>query len=160
MAYMLFLWGEILGVGANFGAVFILDRFGRRMSFAVNAVIVAISAAAFPHVVVEGGTIGVYICYLTIVFCTGLMWCVLNCFVPEAFPTTLRGTGTGASSCSGRVSAALTPIVIGQVLEHSVHVAFYMIGGIAFIGAVIACCIQKEMANEKLTDECDTEQSS
>merc|ERR1719217_345978 len=139
MAYNLFMWGEIVGGASNLAAIVTLDRFGRKMTFIVPAVMAAILAVAFPHVVLQGGTFGVYVCHLSSQLCQGLMWSVLNVFIPEVFPTTLRGTGAGASSCSGRVSAALTPIVIGQVLEHSVHVAFYMIGGISFIGAVIAC---------------------
>eukprot|EP00746_Dinoflagellata_sp_MGD_P003238 gnl/MRDRNA2_/MRDRNA2_106281_c0_seq1.p1 gnl/MRDRNA2_/MRDRNA2_106281_c0~~gnl/MRDRNA2_/MRDRNA2_106281_c0_seq1.p1 ORF type:complete len:618 (+),score=68.37 gnl/MRDRNA2_/MRDRNA2_106281_c0_seq1:36-1889(+) len=152
LAYELFLWGEAVGLVASLVSAVVLDMCGRKATYVVSAVLTAVSIAALPFSVLHGGEPGVYFCYLSAVFGTCLMWGVVSVYAPEAFPTLLRGSGAGLASGSARVSAAVTPIIIGLILELSVDAAFWTLGVISLVGAAVAFCIPKEMANAKLMD--------
>ncbi|BGP20806.1 hypothetical protein JCM10213_001316 [Rhodosporidiobolus nylandii] len=52
---------------------------------------------------------------------------------PEFFPSTVRGSGSGAASCFGRIAGTVAPIAAGTIFNPRNNGVLYMAGGSAFV---------------------------
>jgi putative MFS transporter len=123
-------------------AAFLIEAWGRRQTLATFLAGSAVSALGFgwavsqtpldPTVVIVAG------CALSF-FNLGA-WGALYAIGPEVYPTTIRGTGTGAAAAFGRIAAMIAPLSVpyliglgGRVLTFGVFTAAF---ALAMIGAL------------------------
>jgi MFS family permease len=122
-----------------FGAV--SDRWGRRRTFGVGAVLFALVAypvfAAF-----EVGSLGVFAVCMILVFgvCYPVMYGPQAALYCELFPTNVRYTGISlVYQFSGIFASGLTPLVLGSLLGADGS-PWVMVGYLVLAGVVSAVC--------------------
>lgn len=91
------------------------DRFGRRPSAILGAVIEAGSAI----LAATSDSLAEYQVYGAISIATlGWLWGVGDAYISELFPTVLRGTGFGVAVGGGRIASIAAPTVVGWAIGH------------------------------------------
>ncbi|XP_022913065.1 synaptic vesicle 2-related protein [Onthophagus taurus] len=136
--YMDLLWTTLAEFPGIFATIFIIERFGRKKTMAVQFVFYAICCSLL------------LICtykrvYLTIMlfFARGIIAGVFQAayvYTPEVYPTSLRAVGVGSCSAMARFGAMVTPYVAQVLLKSSITFAT-TIYGIAALLAAVACLI-------------------
>ncbi|EUC18772.1 MFS transporter [Paraburkholderia hospita] len=94
-----------------------------------------------------------------VVVCATVAYAALNTnallvylYTPEIYPTEVRALGTGVASSILRISAALGPVIIGNVLPHfGMSVVFCALSVVALCGAV-AAVFALETKGQRLED--------
>ncbi|WP_459612677.1 MFS transporter [Corynebacterium urogenitale] len=116
-------------------AAYLIERWGRRNTLATFLAGSALSAAAYGfassdwQIIVAG-------CFLSF-FNLGA-WGALYAIGPELYPTTLRGTGTGAAAGFGRVASILAPLAVPPLLALGGTNLLFAVFGTAFAAAALA----------------------
>jgi putative MFS transporter len=105
-------------------AAFTSDRFERKWTIVVLAVLVAGLGIGFGNSIAPAAVVG-FGALLTL----ANYWfsAAFHAYQSELFPTRLRGTGVGFTYSWSRLSAAFTSILIGAVLVHGVPAVFAML---------------------------------
>ena len=105
-------------------AAFTSDRFERKWTIVVLALLVAGLGIGFGNSIAPAAVVG-FGALLTL----ANYWvsAAFHAYQSELFPTRLRGTGVGFTYSWSRLSAAFTSILIGAVLVHGVPAVFAML---------------------------------
>jgi len=105
-------------------AAFTSDRFERKWTIVVLALLVAGLGLGFGNSIAPAAVVG-FGAFLTL----ANYWfsAAFHAYQSELFPTRLRGTGVGFTYSWSRLSAAFTSILIGAVLVHGVPAVFAML---------------------------------
>ncbi len=128
-----FNWGGLIGTLLT---VPIAKRFGRRTMFAVYF---AASAAAIlgAHGLDLQPEVRLHLEFLIGLSVFGVFGS-FTYYLPELFPTRLRGTGAGFCYNSGRVLAAGGPLLVGAVAAHgAVLKALFYVGFVPLLGLLM-----------------------
>jgi MFS transporter, putative metabolite:H+ symporter len=64
--------------------------------------------------------------YLTAFFLDGGFSAIVP-YIPELFPTRVRGTGVGWAQGMGRVASAIAPVVVGTIVTTNVDSVFIVL---------------------------------
>merc|ERR1712154_276514 len=99
--------------GPFIGAYFVeTERFGRRYTMSLSAMLMSICILIFIFVENETGLVilACLISLLTQIFYSGLM-----CFTPEAYPTDIRTTASGIATAIRHVANIAGPIITGKL---------------------------------------------
>ena len=114
-------YSATMALGAPIGMLipmFLVDRLGRRTVICTASLLAgavgigyAFSLDAAPMILVTAG-------FFQVLFVQIVANTVLAVYLPELFPTDIRGTGLGASAAVGRVAAALMPYLVLSVLNN------------------------------------------
>ena len=81
------------------------------------------------------------------------MWCALYAYTPDLYPTSLRATGAGFASASGRLGAFIGPYLVGVILPLCGQPGVFMLGAGAFISAALVTFILGEETKGKILEE-------
>jgi len=111
------------------------DRFERKWTIAVLALLVAGLGLGFGNSIAPAAVVG-FGALLTL----ANYWfsAAFHAYQAELFPTRLRGTGVGFTYSWSRLSAAFTSILIGAVLVHGVPAVFAMLAvAMGLVAAVV-----------------------
>lgn len=119
-------------------AAWLIEVWGRRSTLAVFLVGAAISAVLFGTVPGEAAIIGFG---LALSFFNLGAWGALYAITPEAYPTSIRGTGAGWAAGVGRIASILVPFIAAtllltggrEVLFITFTAAFLLAAGAAFL---------------------------
>jgi len=105
-------------------AAFTSDRFERKWTIVVLALLVAGLGIGFGNSIAPAAVVG-FGALLTL----ANYWfsAAFHAYQSELFPTRLRGTGVGFTYSWSRLSAAFTSILIGAVLVHGVPAVFALL---------------------------------
>ncbi len=105
-------------------AAFTSDRFERKWTIVVLALLVAGLGIGFGNSIAPAAVVG-FGALLTL----ANYWfsAAFHAYQAELFPTRLRGTGVGFTYSWSRLSAAFTSILIGAVLAHGVPAVFALL---------------------------------
>lgn len=135
----------LLGAGSVVGGLFsglFAERFGRRFASAIAYVGCIGTTILIFH---TGQTPGTTLFGLTFLLTTfiGMNQGVLSGYIPELFPTRLRGTATGISMNAGRLITAVTVFFVGVLVQAfggyenaiSVFAIAYVVGLISLVWA-------------------------
>ena len=128
------------------------DRFGRRPSAILGAVIEAGSAI----LAATSDSLAEYQVYGAISIATlGWLWGVGDAYISELFPTVLRGTGFGVAVGGGRIVSIAAPTVVGWAIGHyGVQTPYLALSGIWLL-IVIGYLFGPETKGKELDDLAD-----
>lgn len=117
-------------------AAYLIERWGRRPTLATFLLGSAVAAISFG--VAQGPTALLLTGSLVSFFNLGA-WGALYAISPEIYPTSIRGTGSGAAAAFGRIASILAPLAVPYFLGWGgIALVFAVLGGAFAIGAVAA----------------------
>jgi MFS family permease len=136
-------WFFIAGdIGAVFGGllvIFVLDRFGRKVSVPAFYTLAAITAVLMGPAALTHSGLAVLIAFIIANFFATSAWISAYPTFTEIFPTHLRGTGVGLSIAVGRIGAATAaPLLVFVATQTPLGIAggFVLLGVLWLVGAV------------------------
>lgn len=128
------------------------DRFGRRPSAVLGAVIAASSSI----LAATSDSLAEYQVYGAISIATlGWLWGVGDAYISELFPTVLRGTGFGAAVGGGRIVSVAAPTVVGWAIGHYGVQAPYLALSAIWLLTVVGYLLGPETKGKELDDLAD-----
>lgn len=128
------------------------DRFGRRPS----AVLGAIIAAGSSILAATSDSMAEYQVYGAISIATlGWLWGVGDAYISELFPTVLRGTGFGVAVGGGRIVSIAAPTVVGWAIGHYGVQAPYLALSAIWLLTVVGYLLGPETKGKELDDLAD-----
>ncbi|WP_233830554.1 MFS transporter [Paraburkholderia sp. ZP32-5] len=113
-------YSAVMAMGAPIGMllpIFFVDRLGRRTVVASASFLAAAVGIGYALALDAPAWVLVSTGFLEVMFIQITANTVLAVYLPELFPTDIRGTGFGASTAVGRVSAAIMPYFVLFVLN-------------------------------------------
>ncbi|QIK72834.1 MFS transporter [Propioniciclava coleopterorum] len=116
-------------------AAWLIEVWGRRLTLATFLAGSALAAVGFGFANTEM-TILLAGCLLSF-FNLGA-WGALYAVGPELYPTTIRGTGTGAAAAFGRIASIIAPLLVPVMLGAGGSGLVFGVFGVAFILAAAA----------------------
>lgn len=131
--YILIYFPGIFAVG--FGAAMIeVPKLGRQWAMVVSSAMMAVSMFLFTLVSSQAGSVGLNALEY---FCQSFFNSILYAFVPEIYPSQVRGTASGLASTLGRIAGIVAPLAADplyrdQTAEQAKHV-LYLVGSITLL---------------------------
>ncbi|HLK34458.1 MAG TPA: MFS transporter [Terriglobales bacterium] len=115
-------------------ATFTSDRWERKWTIAVTALLVALFGLGFafwtaPTLIVLSGAL--------ITLCNNCFSANFHAYQSELFPTRIRATGVGFTYSWSRLSAAFTSLLIGAVLMYGVPAVFALLAAAMVVVAIV-----------------------
>lgn len=126
-----------------FAAAWLIEIWGRRITLSAFLAGSAVSALLYGLASAEWQIIAAG-CLLSF-FNLGA-WGALYAIGPELYPTTVRGTGTGAGASFGRIGSILAPLIVPPVLAAGGPVAVFSVFAVAF---AVACAAAFTLPEQK-----------
>ncbi|HNV10122.1 MAG TPA: MFS transporter [Propionibacteriaceae bacterium] len=128
-------------------AAWLIEAWGRRPTLATFLVGSAVSAWLFgqagtPATIIAAG------CALSF-FNLGA-WGALYAIGPEIYPTSIRGTGTGAAAAFGRIASILAPLSVPFLIDAGGTALAFSVFAVAFVIAASATFFLPERRRQRL----------
>ncbi|MDF2646958.1 MAG: naiP [Paenibacillus sp.] len=123
------LYVAIFAILGRLTATWSVERFGRKQLFYVGYGFGGVAALLFglikdPSILIWGA------CILTFIFEQAQVAKVV--YTPELYPSNIRATATAWSSSVGRISGALSPILLGYFMKIQFYYGIYLTMAICF----------------------------
>ncbi|XP_049942371.1 synaptic vesicle 2-related protein [Schistocerca serialis cubense] len=134
--YMDLLWTTLAEFPGIFATIFVIERFGRRNTMAVQFVIFTI-CICFLFICTSNRGFLTSVLFLARGIIAGVFQAAYV-YTPEVYPTPLRAVGVGTCSAMARLGAMVTPYV-AQVLMQASLILATAVYAVAAIMAAIAC---------------------
>ncbi|XP_018328933.1 synaptic vesicle 2-related protein [Agrilus planipennis] len=155
--YIDLLWTTLAEFPGIFVTIFIIERFGRKRTMAVQFVVYAVCCLFLLICPQRRSALT-----LVLFFARGIIAGVFQAayvYTPEVYPTSLRSVGVGSCSAMARFGAMVTPYVAQVLLKTSVifSVALYATG--ALLAALACILLPLETTGKELTDNIDQQTS-
>lgn len=128
-------------------AAWLIEVWGRRITLAVFLAGSAASAIGYGLATTDAGIIAAG-CALSF-FNLGA-WGALYAIGPELYPTTVRGTGTGAAAGFGRLASIAAPLIVPPLLLAGGNVLLFSVFAVAFAVAAGAAFLLPELRGARL----------
>jgi MFS transporter, putative metabolite:H+ symporter len=103
-----------IGIVGTVASALLVEKIGRKLVIAIGALVTTCAMVAFTLTVTEPGL--AQTCLLLFGFANNLVLPALYCYIPELYPTLLRGTGFGWASAISRGASGLVPLFFGAWL--------------------------------------------
>ena len=132
-----------------FSAAFFIEKIGRRKTLAAYLFISGIFTFLFA--MANSLTFLVFMGIWMSFFTLGA-WGALYAFTPEAFPTSLRGTGMGSASAWTRVSGALAPTIGAFLMGESFILPLVVFASAYMVASLAALLLNNETKGTPLED--------
>lgn len=116
-------------------AALLIEKWGRRPTLSVFLVGSAVSAALY-GISTSDAAIILTGCLLS--FSNLGAWGALYAIGPELYPTSVRGTGTGAAAGFGRIASIIAPLVVPPIILLGGPLALFGVFAAAFALAALA----------------------
>jgi MFS transporter, putative metabolite:H+ symporter len=113
-AYLFATWMNAVGIMATLVAAWLAGIWGRKWIIVVTGILAGIFMVLFTMYVTKVETAKWLL--MSYAFTNLMVASTMYCYVPEVFPTLLRGTGFGWASTASRVAAGLVPVIFGAWL--------------------------------------------
>ncbi|MBO0848817.1 MAG: MFS transporter [Pseudonocardia sp.] len=101
----------ILGVLVS---AWLVDQVGRKWTIIASAVVASVSMVAFAAMLGSSGARLFWILLFGLVIEVTIP--AVYCYIPELYPTRLRGSGFGWANTASRLASALVPVLFGALL--------------------------------------------
>ncbi|MHB1405141.1 MAG: MFS transporter [Desulfitobacteriaceae bacterium] len=130
------------GVPAYFLITYLVERIGRKWTVVAMAILTAVTAYFYGI----SSTI-------VLVIITGLLFQFIQygyamantVYLPELYPTAIRGTGVGFATAMGRIGAMIGPLAIGYILKsYGSTAVFVFAAGVNILGGLIVAVLGTE----------------
>lgn len=151
--YELFLWNEVAGLVGLAAVMFLLDPLGRRV-FLIG-IYSFCTGCMMMYIFVPRTEFALFSIYLISGAVWSGIWPAYGAYTAEAFPTRLRGTANGFIVFCARLSASVSPIMVGWLLDmesNAETAAIVFISCLLSLGIMGGILIPKETAREKVLD--------
>ncbi|MDO5697803.1 MAG: MFS transporter [Dermatophilus congolensis] len=130
-------------------AAWLIEKWGRRATLATFLAGSAASAGLFglagtPTQIVAAG--------MALSFFNLGAWGALYAVSPEVYPTSVRGSGSGAAAGFGRIASILAPLSVPPMIAWGGNVTVFVVFGIAFAIAAVAALGLPETKGEALAE--------
>jgi len=144
-----FIGNELCGVAANIGVSATIDEVGRRpLLHAGNAIGLSVLAVlAFRPPLLMA-----CLAWLLIGCSQSILWGAASVYISEVFPTHLRGTGNGLAQTCSRLVAGLCPLLVGVLLERSLHLTLRFIAIPLILSSLVTAVLMNETAKAAVMD--------
>ena len=113
-AYLFTISVTAIGIVATLCAAWLVERVGRKWVIIVPGILAGVAVVMFTVQITNPGAARWWL--LSFGFMNELVVPAVYCYVPEVYPTLLRGTGFGWASTAGRVAAGTVPVIFGAWL--------------------------------------------
>jgi hypothetical protein len=144
------------GIGYISASILVTTKLGRKYALIVYSTFTAMCVFiipflmnAYPLTTIVVSQIG----KLTISGGVSITWI----YVPELFPTTMRGVANGVFVFTGRLGAILAPIVDVALGDVYIKVTFYIYAGFTIILVILVFCLPETRNRSFHTDEDDSD---
>uniref|UniRef100_A0A8D8Z508 Synaptic vesicle 2-related protein n=1 Tax=Cacopsylla melanoneura TaxID=428564 RepID=A0A8D8Z508_9HEMI len=136
--YMDLLWTTLAEFPGIFATIFVIEKFGRKRTMAVQFVIFT-ACVSFLFICTQSRV------YLTVTLfvARGIIAGVFQAayvYTPEVYPTPLRAVGVGTCSAMARLGAMITPYIAQVLLKSSLSIAM-TVYAVAALSAALACAL-------------------
>lgn len=128
-------------------AAFLIERWGRRPTLTLFLVGSACAAAWYGTASTEAMIIAAG---CTLSFCNLGAWGALYAIGPELYPTSVRGTGTGAAAGFGRIASIIAPLAVPFLLGAGGPLVLFGVFALAFAIAAAAAWTLPEQRGKPL----------
>ncbi|SDE58744.1 MFS transporter [Rhodococcus tukisamuensis] len=130
-------------------AAWLIEAWGRRGTLALFLVGSAVSAGAFgladtPTQIVAAG--------MALSFFNLGAWGALYAIGPELYPTTARGSGTGAAAAFGRIASIIAPLMVPWLLTGGGNPLVFGVFAVSFTIAAVATTVLPERRGQALEE--------
>jgi len=153
-AALLFAMANLPG---NIATAYLLDRVGRKTVLMSSMLLAALSLLTFAGTVhfdygqYRNLNIVLSACFFHAFMVCG--WCTISVMTGELFPTTVRNTGLGICTASGRIAAMIVQFVNGSLVE-TPDVLLIVSSVVILIGALTPFLMKmEEMSLKPLSDD-------
>lgn len=116
-------------VPGYFTAAYLIEKIGRRSTLSMFLAGSAMAAILYGQAATEWQIIAAG---MMLSFFNLGAWGALYAIGPELYPTTVRGTGTGAAAGFGRIASIITPLLVPLFISWGGNVLTFTIFSIAF----------------------------
>ncbi|RPJ49763.1 MAG: MFS transporter [Chloroflexi bacterium] len=132
-----------------FSAAYLVEKWGRRRTLTFYLVASGIFTYLFAAATSQNMLVamGIWMSFFTLG-----AWGALYAYTPEAYPTSLRGTGMGAASGMTRIAGALAPSLGAALLGYSLGLPLTVFAISFIIGGVSALGLTMETSHRALED--------
>ncbi|MGB8345317.1 MAG: MFS transporter [Ktedonobacteraceae bacterium] len=149
-------YSALMAIGAPVGmliAVFTLDRLGRRWMIMGSAFLSTVFGVAYAFALHAPAVVIVLLGFVLVLLMQICANVIVAAYLPEIFPTDVRGTGAGASVAFGRVAAALMPFLVVAVLTGAgPQAVFLLVAGMLLILVILVAVLGEETRKRTLED--------
>lgn len=146
----LYIVAEYFGVAGTLAAMALIDQVPRRGLLTLSF---AFLGTCFTWLVIAGLNYNsVLVAWSLRSFFDCLLWGAITVFLSEAFPTLLRGTGSGVVMVGGRASSVFLPILAGVYITGSVNVILAAIAISCFVCFSLTMTISREFTGQPMDD--------
>jgi putative MFS transporter len=144
----IFGWMAIAAVlTAFFGPLtgLLADKIGRKRTVLLTSILLAVSVVCL-GLISSAMVPLVFVTFISIGMCNAILWV----YVPENFPTAVRASGVGFASAIGRITSAVSPMIIAWIgvtwpstnadgSANAAHtlIPFASVGGLMLLAAIV-----------------------
>lgn len=128
-------------------AAWLIEVIGRRKTLALFLAGSAVAALLYGQ---SGAEWQIIVSGMLLSFFNLGAWGALYAIGPELYPTSVRGTGTGAAAGFGRIASIITPLLVPVFLGWGGNVLVFGIFGAAFAIAAIAAFVLPEQTGKAI----------
>jgi Major Facilitator Superfamily len=107
-----------------------VPRLGRQWAMVFSSALMAISLFLYTVVDTQAASVGFNAMEY---FFQSMFNAILYAFVPEVYPSSVRGTASGLASTWGRLSSILAPIAGQSLYSHNTNGVLYLAGGVMLL---------------------------
>lgn len=128
-------------------AAWLIEVWGRRATLASFLFGSALAALAYGH---AGTHAEILAAGCALSFANLGAWGALYAIGPEIYPTSIRGTGTGAAAAFGRIASIAAPLLVPVLIAGGGNGLAFTVFSAAFAVAALACFALPEARNRSL----------
>lgn len=130
-------------------AAWLVERWGRRATLASFLAASAVAAGIYG---IQTSPAGIIAAGCALSFFNLGAWGALYAIGPEIYPTTIRGTGTGAASAIGRLAAIAAPLLVPILVVAGGEPLTFAVFGVAFAMAAAAALFLPERRARQMVE--------
>ncbi len=139
-----------IGIVGAVVSAWLVEKIGRKSVIAFGALVAAGAMVAFTLMITQPGPAQVWL--LVFGLANDLVIPALYCYIPELYPTLLRGTGFGWASAISRAGAGLVPLFFGAWLWPVLGLTrtFEITGAMVLVAVLVMIFLAPETKGKRL----------
>jgi putative MFS transporter len=149
-AYLFTLSVTAIGIVATLLSAWLVEVVGRKWVIIVPGILASVAIVIFTMEITKPGLARWWL--LLFGFFNNLFLPATWCYVPEVYPTSMRGTGFGWASTAGRLASGIVPIIFGTWLWPVLGLTntFILVGGLFVVASLWLAAVGPETKGTSL----------
>jgi len=150
--YIDLLWTTLAEFPGIFATIFVIDRFGRKITLVFQFTLFAITLfLLFQYA--KNRVLLTFTLFLARGIIAGVFQAIYV-YTPEVYPTPLRSIGVGTCSAMARLGAMVTPYVAQVLLKSSFNTSIIIYITAALLAAIASLLLPIETKGRDMKEEC------